>query len=87
VDQPHLRKSAATTWDTLKKLNEREGLDPADDRPPRIWFRPMTGPSGELLTTRDYFGKKSSGAMRLPGWSGIIITRGGWERGIPNASK
>jgi len=57
VSDEHMRKSAVLIWDTLKGLNTGEGFGPADDRPPEIWFRPMTGVDGQPLVLRDYFGK------------------------------
>ncbi len=56
VEEHHLRESAGRIWDLLKALNQREGFGPDDDRPPRIWFKPMKGPDGEALLLRDYFG-------------------------------
>jgi aldehyde:ferredoxin oxidoreductase len=58
VSDEHMRQSAVRIWDTLKGLNTKEGFDRADDRPPEIWFRPMTGVDGQPLRLRDYFGKK-----------------------------
>ena len=57
VDEEHLRLSAVRIWNSLKKLNQQEGFGIADDRPPEIWFRPMTGPDNQPLLLRDYFGK------------------------------
>jgi aldehyde:ferredoxin oxidoreductase len=61
VDPDHLRGSAVRIWDTLKALNRAEGFGPRDDRAPEIWFKPMTGPQGEALHVRDYFGKTELG--------------------------
>ncbi len=58
VNDEHMRQSAVRIWDTIKGLNTKEGFDRADDRPPEIWFRPMTGVDGQALRLRDYFGKK-----------------------------
>ena len=49
VSDEHMRQSAVKIWDTLKRLNIGEGFGLADDRPPEIWFRPMTGPDGQSL--------------------------------------
>jgi aldehyde:ferredoxin oxidoreductase len=57
VDEDHLRESARGTWNTLKRLNQKEGFGPADDQAPEIWFRPMRGSEGQTLVLRDYFGK------------------------------
>jgi len=57
VDEDHLRESARGTWDTLKRLNQKEGFGPADDQAPEIWFRPMRDSEGQTLVLRDYFGK------------------------------
>lgn len=57
VDEDHLRDSAARIWNTLKRLNRREGFGRVDDRPPQIWSRPMIGTEGQPLILRDYFGK------------------------------
>ncbi len=57
VDEDHLRRSAERIWNTLKRLNQKEGFGVVDDRPPEIWFRPMMGADGQPLILRDYFGK------------------------------
>jgi aldehyde:ferredoxin oxidoreductase len=57
MGEEHLRQSAALIWDTLKRLNQKEGFGPTDDRPPEIWFAPMTGLDSQALVLRDYFGK------------------------------
>jgi len=57
VSDENMRQSAVRIWDTLKQLNIGEGFGRADDRPPEIWFRPMTGADGQSLILRDYFGK------------------------------
>ena len=57
VSEDHLRQSEARIWNTLKKLNERDGFGPADDRPPEMWFKPMKGLDGQHLVLLDYFGK------------------------------
>lgn len=56
VEEHHLRESARKIWDLLKTINQREGFGPDDDRPPRIWFKPMKSADGEALFLRDYFG-------------------------------
>ena len=61
VAEDQVRESAVRTWDTLKRLNEKEGFGPGDDRPPEMWFKPMKGQSGERLVLRDYFGKTALG--------------------------
>jgi aldehyde:ferredoxin oxidoreductase len=58
INDEHMRQSAVRIWDTLKGLNTKEGFDKTDDRPPEIWFKPMTGVDGQPLRLRDYFGKK-----------------------------
>jgi aldehyde:ferredoxin oxidoreductase len=65
VTEDHVRKSAVRIWDTLKKLNEKEGFGPADDQPPEIWFKPMKGLAGEMLMLRDYFGKIELGRENI----------------------
>ena len=57
IDEEHLRQSAEKIWNTLKRLNQKEGFDRDDDQPPEIWFKPMEGPEGQPLILRDYFGK------------------------------
>ena len=57
VGEEHLRQSAMVIWDTLKRLNAENGFSSADDKPPEIWFKPMTGQGGQPLVLRDYFGK------------------------------
>jgi aldehyde:ferredoxin oxidoreductase len=57
VDEDHLRQSAALVWNTLKRLNVKNGFNRADDKAPEIWFRPLTGSDGNLLFLRDYFGR------------------------------
>lgn len=58
VNDEHMRQSAVRIWDALKELNTEEGFDREDDRPPEIWFKPMTGSDGRPVKLRDYFGKK-----------------------------
>jgi len=61
IDDEHLRQSAVRIWNTLKKLNIKEGFTVTDDRPPEIWFKPMIGTDDQPLILRDYFGKTELG--------------------------
>jgi aldehyde:ferredoxin oxidoreductase len=65
VTENHVRESAVRIWDTLKRLNEKEGFGPDDDRPPEMWFKPMKGLAGEMLILRDYFGKIELGRKEI----------------------
>jgi aldehyde:ferredoxin oxidoreductase len=57
VDEDHLRESARRTWDTLKRVNKKEGFGPADDQAPEIWFNQIKNSEGQSFGLRDYFGK------------------------------
>jgi aldehyde:ferredoxin oxidoreductase len=57
VDEEHLRQSATLIWNSLKRLNIKNGFSRMDDTPPEIWFKPMVGLDGQPLILRDYFGK------------------------------
>jgi len=61
IDDEHLRQSAVRIWNTIKKLNIKEGFTVTDDRPPEIWFKPMIGADDQPLILRDYFGKTELG--------------------------
>jgi aldehyde:ferredoxin oxidoreductase len=65
VTEDHVRESAVRIWDTLKRLNEKEGFGPGDDQPPEMWFKPMKGLAGEMLILRDYFGKIELGREEI----------------------
>ncbi len=87
VDQEHLRESAVRTWDTLKRLNTKEGFGPDDDKPPEIWFRPMKGPSGEPLILRDYFGKKELTRNDIAGLIRDYYAERGWDETPPDLTR
>jgi aldehyde:ferredoxin oxidoreductase len=57
IDDEHLRQSAVRIWNTIKKLNIKEGFTVTDDKAPEIWFTPMIGTDDRPLILRDYFGK------------------------------
>jgi len=79
VDPDHLRGSAVRIWDTLKALNRAEGFGPEDDRAPEIWFTPMTGPHGEALHVRDYFGKTELGKKDIARLVSDYYHERGWK--------
>jgi aldehyde:ferredoxin oxidoreductase len=81
VDEDHLRKSAVQVWNTLKRLNQKEGFGIADDRPPEIWFRPMTGPDGQPLVLRDYFGKTELSQEDIVRFVEDYYNERGWKEG------
>jgi len=57
IDDEHLRQCAVRIWNTIKKLNIKEGFTVTDDKAPEIWFTPMIGTDDQPLILRDYFGK------------------------------
>jgi aldehyde:ferredoxin oxidoreductase len=61
IDDEHLRQSAVRIWNTMKKLNIKEGFTVTDDKAPEIWFTPMKGTDDQPLILRDYFGKTELG--------------------------
>jgi aldehyde:ferredoxin oxidoreductase len=82
VDGNHLRESAVRIWDTLKRMNQKEGFGVADDRPPEIWFKPMKGAEGQDLVLRDYFGKKGLGQEDINQFVEDYYDERGWKKGI-----
>ena len=81
VDEAHLRQSAVQIWNSLKKLNQQEGFGTADDRPPEIWFRPMTGPDDQPLVLRDYFGKMELNRHDITRLVEDYYDERGWKEG------
>jgi aldehyde:ferredoxin oxidoreductase len=81
VDEEHLRQSAVQIWNSLKKLNQQEGFGIADDRPPEIWFRPMTGPDNQPLLLRDYFGKMELNREDITRLVEDYYDERGWKEG------
>lgn len=81
MDEEHLRQSAVKVWNTLKRLNQQEGFGIADDRPPEIWFKPMTGPDGQPLLLRDYFGKTELGREDVARLVEDYYDERGWKEG------
>ena len=81
VDEGHLRQSAVQIWNSLKKLNQQAGFGVADDRPPEIWFRPMTGPDNQPLLLRDYFGKMELGRDDITRLVEDYYDERGWKEG------
>jgi aldehyde:ferredoxin oxidoreductase len=81
VDEEHLRGSAVQIWDTLKRLNQKEGFGIADDRPPEIWFKPMKGADGQPLVLRDYFGKTELGREDIARLVEDYYDERGWKPG------
>jgi aldehyde:ferredoxin oxidoreductase len=82
VDGNHLRESAVRIWNTLKRMNQKEGFGMADDRPPGIWFKPMRGAEGQVLVLRDYFGKKELGPEDINQFVEDYYDERGWKKGI-----
>jgi aldehyde:ferredoxin oxidoreductase len=80
-DEAHLRQSAERIWNTLKRLNQKEGFGVADDRPPEIWFRPMTGPDNQPLLLRDYFGKTALSRDDITRHVEDYYDERGWKEG------
>jgi aldehyde:ferredoxin oxidoreductase len=80
VRDEHMRRSAVRIWDTLKRLNIKEGFNQADDRPPEIWFRPMTGVDGQALRLRDYFGKKELNRQDIDSLVQDYYDERGWSK-------
>jgi aldehyde:ferredoxin oxidoreductase len=68
-------------WNSLKKLNQQEGFGIADDRPPEIWFRPMTGPDDQPLLLRDYFGKMELNREDITRLVEDYYDERGWKEG------
>ncbi|MBW2118628.1 MAG: hypothetical protein JRH09_12010 [Deltaproteobacteria bacterium] len=85
VSDEDLRQSAVRIWDTLKGLNTGEGFGPADDRPPEIWFRPMTGSDGQPLILRDYFGKTELNRQDITRLVEDYYDERGWEKYLSEA--
>jgi aldehyde:ferredoxin oxidoreductase len=81
VDEDHLRESAVMVWDALKRLNQKEGFGVADDRPPEIWFKPMTGADGQPLVLRDYFGKSELNRDDITRLVEDYYDERGWKEG------
>ncbi len=81
VDEAHLRDSAEQIWNTLKKLNQKEGFGVADDRPPEIWFKPMKGAEGQTLVLRDYFGKTALSRDDITRLIEDYYDERGWKEG------
>lgn len=81
VDENHLRESAVQIWNTLKRLNQKEGFGIADDRPPEIWFKPMKGAEGQSLVLRDYFGKTELGREDITRLVEDYYDERGWKEG------
>ncbi len=81
LDEDHLRRAAERIWNTLKRLNQKEGFGPKDDRPPEIWFRPMTGADGQTLLLRDYFGKSELGREDITRLTEDYYDERGWLEG------
>jgi aldehyde:ferredoxin oxidoreductase len=81
VDEEHLRDSAVQIWNTLKRLNQKEGFGVADDRPPEIWFKPMKGAEGQSLILRDYFGKTELGREDITRIVEDYYDERGWKEG------
>jgi aldehyde:ferredoxin oxidoreductase len=81
VDENHLRESAVEIWNTLKRLNQKEGFGIADDRPPEIWFKPMKGAEGQSLVLRDYFGKTELGREDITRLVEDYYDERGWKEG------
>ena len=85
VSDEQIRQSAVLTWDTLKGLNTGEGFGPADDRPPEIWFRTMTGVDGQPLILRDYFGKTELNRQDIIRLVEDYYDERGWGKYLPAA--
>jgi aldehyde:ferredoxin oxidoreductase len=81
VDEEHLRDSAEQIWNTLKRLNQKEGFGVADDRPPEIWFKPMKGAEGQPLVLRDYFGKTALSRKDITRLVEDYYDERGWKEG------
>ncbi len=81
-DENHLRESAVLVWNTLKRLNQKEGFGVADDRPPEIWFKPMKGTEGQDLVLRDYFGKTMLSRDDIARLVEDYYDERGWKEGI-----
>jgi aldehyde:ferredoxin oxidoreductase len=81
-DENHLRDSAARIWNTLKRLNQKEGFGIADDRPPEIWFKPMKGAEGQDLVLRDYFGKTELSRNDINQFVEDYYDERGWKKGL-----
>lgn len=82
VELDDLRHSAVLIWDTLKKLNIKEGFGPDDDKPPAIWFQPIEGPNGDPLYIRDYFGKKELSQQDIEALVQDYYDERGWKQGL-----
>jgi len=81
VDEEHLRDSAERIWNTLKRLNKKEGFRIADDQPPEVWFKPMIGADGQPLILRDYFGKSELGREDITQLVEDYYDERGWTEG------
>jgi aldehyde:ferredoxin oxidoreductase len=81
VDENHLRESAVQIWNTLKRLNQKEGFGIADDRPPEIWFKPIKGADGQSLVLRDYFGKTALSRDDITRLVEDYYDERGWKEG------
>jgi aldehyde:ferredoxin oxidoreductase len=81
VDENHLRESAVQIWNTLKRLNQKEGFGIADDRPPEIWFKPIKGADGQSLVLRDYFGKTALSRDDITRLIEDYYDERGWKEG------
>jgi len=81
VEENHLRESALQIWNTLKRLNQKEGFGISDDRPPEIWFKPMKGAEGQSLVLRDYFGKTELSREDITRLVEDYYDERGWKEG------
>ena len=82
ANENHLRESAVLAWNTLKRLNQKEGFGVADDRPPEIWFKPMKGTEDQDLVLRDYFGKTALIRDDITRLVEDYYDERGWKEGI-----
>jgi aldehyde:ferredoxin oxidoreductase len=88
VSSSDVIKCGERIFNLSKLLNVREGFYREDDKPPEIWFKPMTSPEGEIVL-KDYFDTKALSREDIEKILDDYYRERGWniERGIPTKEK
>jgi aldehyde:ferredoxin oxidoreductase len=83
-----LMRAGERAFNFKKLANVREGFRRKDDRPPRLWLRPMHSPEGELRT-EDYYKEKVITEADFEKILDDYYDERGWDRetGVPPDKK